>query len=305
MTSLLTMLMEAPIDISTATKFVDSGKKRSIYYDKHWLKIEPVRVQNVNGTDFLIAFEEGEDDLKRYELGKITNWNILGSEPAKRAEKEKQTSSAKVVKTELSGMDKQIADAIVNKRIIKLYYQGDKEEDPGWRTSVKPVCFGSRKGVKYVRAWQDSGKTITKVPAWKLFRLDRIGEWQVAGTKTFYTPPRADFNPSGDKHLDIIYAIADFNQDTPPVPPASKPPKPSKPGGTKKAEKEPSISSPGLGGGSTKQEPQSSKKPVKGPARPGALNPARTGKGPARPGAKKDELKESMVGAILEAVRIL
>lgn len=229
---LLRLLLEAPLDDKTAEKMISSGKQVSIYYQgdddtpKGWKKIEPIKVEDIGGENYLTAFEiEGlgkKPVRKSYKQKKITNWNMLSTAVASTAAKEKEkedkekkkkataAGAPKVRQRKLSGIDEKISDAVVNKRVVKLYYQGDEEEAPGWRTNVEPVCFGSRKGVKYVRAWQEDGKTTTTVPAWKFFRVDRIKNWEADSTKTFNAPPDPRFNPKGDKHLDTIFAIADF-----------------------------------------------------------------------------------------------
>jgi predicted DNA-binding transcriptional regulator YafY len=106
--------------------------------------------------------------------------------------------------------DSLIIDAINNNKIITIYYKGDKETAPGWRTGVIPVCFGITNGKKYLRAWQTAGKTLTYTPEWKLFRVDRIRNWNVAGTKKALEVPDNRFNPSGDKQISRIIAIAKY-----------------------------------------------------------------------------------------------
>ena len=106
--------------------------------------------------------------------------------------------------------DSIIIDAVTNKRVIALYYKGDKETSPGWRIGIVPVCFGITNGKKYLRAWQTSGKTLSEVPEWKLFRVDRIRNWNVVGNKTATDVPDDRFNPNGDKQIRNVLAIAKF-----------------------------------------------------------------------------------------------
>lgn len=101
-----------------------------------------------------------------------------------------------------------LIDLVTNKRIISFYYKGSKETVAGWRT-VEPVCYGERRGVRYLRAWQQAGKTTTIQPAWKFFRIDRIKNWNLSSNKT-NDKARDKFNPKGDKLLDKIYAISDY-----------------------------------------------------------------------------------------------
>lgn len=117
---------------------------------------------------------------------------------------------------EVSGpTDSLIIDAINNKKIIALYYMGDKETAPGWRSGIIPVCFGTKntkKGsFKYIRAWQTAGKTLSQVPEWKLFRVDRIRNWNVSSSKKADTVPDSRFNKSGDKFMDRIIVMAKFD----------------------------------------------------------------------------------------------
>ncbi len=240
----LKLLLEAPLDDKTANNMLSSGKQVSIYYQgdndspRGWKKIEPINIEDKGGEKYLVAFEiEGlgkKPVRKSYQQSKITNWNVLGTKvaavAAKEKEKEKKEEPKKqpikkapgVTQRKFTGIDEKVSDAVVNKRFVKLYYQGDEEESPGWRTDVQPVCFGSRKGVKYVRAWQESGKTTTEVPGWKFFRVDRIKNWDVDATKTFKVPPDSRFNPKGDKHLDTVFAISDFTPDTPEASPINE-----------------------------------------------------------------------------------
>lgn len=117
---------------------------------------------------------------------------------------------------EVSGpSDSLVIDAINNKKYVALYYMGDQETAPGWRTGIIPVCFGTkntkRGTFKYIRAWQTAGKTLTYVPEWKLFRLDRIRNWNVSGKKKATEVPDSRFNSMGDKFMDRIIVMAKFN----------------------------------------------------------------------------------------------
>ena len=106
--------------------------------------------------------------------------------------------------TTSSEVEKAMLNAIRNKRTIAIYYKGAKEGSGGWRKGVVPVMMGIYNGKKYIRAWQRSGKTLTGTPQWKLFRLDRIRNWNIASKATNDTPPGPNFNPNGDdwnKHI--------------------------------------------------------------------------------------------------------
>jgi hypothetical protein len=247
MESLVQLLLEAPLNQKYANLMVKSGNQVSIFYNKKWIKVEPVKATEVQEIPSLIAYEVGKPDkLYSYEFDKITNWNLLSSKKADRAEKEKQRQKKEKKPLEVTpaltepgggtttpsqpkSLPDAIKDAINNKRVVRLYYAGDKEEPPGWRTMVKPVFYGTattkKRGVtpgqNYVRAWVESGKSVSgeknpekkKLPQWRFFREDRIKKWEVEGDKTFSEVPGPGYNPS-DKMLDrrLAYAIFEANE---------------------------------------------------------------------------------------------
>ena len=82
---------------------------------------------------------------------------------------------------------KAIIDMIRNRRVVSIFYMGDDENAPGWR-KLEPVAYGEEKGIKYIRAWQQSGKTLTGNNRWKFFRVDRIRNVNFASNQTFNKP---------------------------------------------------------------------------------------------------------------------
>ena len=86
--NLLDLLLEAPIDNATVSKMIDDKKRVSIYYQgdvktkKGWYSIEPVRVDNKNNVNYLLAYsipkDGGKPTLQYFVQPKIVNWNILG-----------------------------------------------------------------------------------------------------------------------------------------------------------------------------------------------------------------------------------
>ena len=237
------------MDDATAQKMLASGKQVSIYYQgdkdskKGWRKVEPIRIEGEGDEKVMVAYEiEGSTNrppIKRYTQKKIVNWNVLSTVDAKFAKKEKEKKVPgggkkkvqpeptpaggkylKVSKINLGAKGEDFCEAIVNKRVGRFYYKGDKEESPGWRTEVQPVCYGSRKGVKYLRAWVGSGKSVSgekeknpnPLPGWRFFREDRIEKWEIIGTykvKYFLNAPK-DFNPKSDALMDTIFCISHF-----------------------------------------------------------------------------------------------
>ena len=111
----------------------------------------------------------------------------------------------------------QVMDAIKKRYEAKIYYAGDKDGKGKGMRLIQPVAYGlSKAGNPVVRAFQPYGDTTTKVPHWKLFRLDRIDKWSGIRNRKFDTPPApqwsADgkFNPEGDKSMSEVYMVADF-----------------------------------------------------------------------------------------------
>lgn len=290
------ILSEATLTPDIIKKMIEGGNRVSIYYKgdditkKGWRQISAIRMEEKDGEQYLIARDWGSSDEKEIKLivSLISNWNIL----------------SKVSKD----LDSLIKDCIKNKRVVTIKYKGEEETSVGTRIKIKPVCFGYRANKKkYIRAWQEGGKTLSRIPAWKFFRMDRLSDWQIDGMETFERAPGPNFNTEGDKMMDGIYAIADFAPDdagdpTPPSPPKG----PKKP--PSKAKKKPTTKPSSSTGTTSLPKEEPSKKPVKGPARPGASKPLKKTKGPARPGAsspEEDSLRErKIVSAILEAVKI-
>lgn len=254
------------MDDATAQKMLASGKQVSVYYQgdkdskKGWRKIEPIRIEGEGDDKVMVAYEiEGSTNkppIKRYIQKKIINWNVLSTVDAKFAKKEKEKDQKtigggkkkvvakpepvggkelKISKRNLGDKGDDFCEAILNKRVGKMYYKGDKENQPGWRMVVQLVCYGSKKGVKYVRAWVGSGKSVSgeknpekkALPGWRFFREDRIEKWEVYGTfnkntfnKTPDNPvdpktdkaPDSNFNPNGDELMDTIFCISNFSQ---------------------------------------------------------------------------------------------
>ena len=118
-----------------------------------------------------------------------------------------------------------IIDAIKKRYGVKIKY-GDGKEKGGGERFIEPVAYGTMKGTgnPVIRAFQPFGDTKTKVPHWKMFRLDKIEEWrpnrnfhfddpskgQYAKNKFNPTGAEGAFNPYGDKSMDQVFIVADF-----------------------------------------------------------------------------------------------
>lgn len=105
-----------------------------------------------------------------------------------------------------------VIDAIRNKKVVTIYYAGDKTINKGYR-EVEIVAIGphNKSGNIVVRAWQRRGASDTpdNQPGWRLFRLDKINN--ISPTSDTFETPRPYFNPSGDKHMSQVFEIASFD----------------------------------------------------------------------------------------------
>lgn len=112
----------------------------------------------------------------------------------------------------------EVLKAIDTRYRVNIDYMGDDETEPGKRT-IEVYAFGqSKDGNLVIRAYQGFGRTTTVIPAWKLFRLDRITKWEpinvVRGIFNSPISDRADvppFNPNGDKSMATVYKVVQFN----------------------------------------------------------------------------------------------
>lgn len=122
-----------------------------------------------------------------------------------------------------SASPKSICDAITNNRVISIQYQGAEEDSPGWRY-IMPVTFGEdEKGRQAIRAWQPEKKrdggsnnvTVTKVPAWKFFLVERIHNYNMSSNQNFGLPDSKYAGKGKDKHMRRIFCSSDFTTEKP------------------------------------------------------------------------------------------
>jgi hypothetical protein len=77
----------------------------------------------------------------------------------------------------------QIMDSIHLPYRVKIYYQGEDENHPSWR-SIDPYVLGmSTAGNEILRAYQAFGFTTSNGASWKTFRVDRILRWEPTNFK--------------------------------------------------------------------------------------------------------------------------
>lgn len=111
----------------------------------------------------------------------------------------------------------QVTDAIKKRYEVKINYTSDDDNKGGGLRLIQPVAYGTSKaGNPVIRAFQPFGDTKTKVPHWKMFRLDKIDKWMPMRNRKFEEPPHTqwgaegNFNPNGDKSMANVFLVADF-----------------------------------------------------------------------------------------------
>lgn len=110
-----------------------------------------------------------------------------------------------------------VIDAIKKRYEVRVNYKSNDDNEGVGERIIQPVAYGlSRSGNPVVRAFQPFGDSKTKVPHWKLFRLDKFEQWRPLKKRKFEEPPQfpyktdGKFNPNGDKSMSEVYIIADF-----------------------------------------------------------------------------------------------
>jgi predicted DNA-binding transcriptional regulator YafY len=108
----------------------------------------------------------------------------------------------------------QIYNAIKDKRVCVIYYQGDEPGGKGLRV-IEPVAFGlSKRGNAVLRAWDREGAShrgyLNKkpLPSWRLFRVDKITF--LRPTEESFDTPKPNYNPNGDKSMERVFINAVF-----------------------------------------------------------------------------------------------
>ena len=121
--------------------------------------------------------------------------------------------SLKSLITEIASL-KDIQDAIKQKTVVTIYYDGDEPGGKGLRT-IEPVCVGySKRGNVVLRAWDEEGASHTSsigeqpLPGWRLFRVDKIFTFKPTLEK--FNTPRTGYKPNGDKSMTRVILNAKF-----------------------------------------------------------------------------------------------
>jgi hypothetical protein len=110
-----------------------------------------------------------------------------------------------------------VTDAIRKRKPVKITYKADDEPRGQGERIIHPVAYGvSKAGNMVLRAFQPYGDTKTKTPHWKLFRLDKIQDWNILWRRSSFDEPPGqftvdgDYNANGDKSMATVYLSANF-----------------------------------------------------------------------------------------------
>lgn len=112
----------------------------------------------------------------------------------------------------------QVVDSIKKRYRVEINYLDSTSLKKGeGKRIIEPVTYGlSKSGNPVIRAFQPFGDTKTKVPHWKMFRLDKIENWKPFKNSHFKEPPQSQwnvvgqYNPNGDKSMSTVYLSANF-----------------------------------------------------------------------------------------------
>jgi len=110
----------------------------------------------------------------------------------------------------LSNKYNNLGQAINEKKVVTIFYEGDRTVSRGAR-AIEPVVLGThfQSGNPVVRAWQIQGASDTpdNLPGWRMFRVDRISRLKV--TENTFDTPRPQYDPNDD-HIASQDATAQF-----------------------------------------------------------------------------------------------
>lgn len=125
----------------------------------------------------------------------------------------KLVESLKSLITEVASIES-VVDAIKNRDIVTIYYDGDEPGGRGLR-KIEPVCLGlSKAGNRVVRAWDFEGAShraylgFRPLPSWRLFRLDKI--LALTPTNKKFNQMRPKYNVNGDKSMVSVIINAKY-----------------------------------------------------------------------------------------------
>lgn len=230
MSKLLDILLEITLTDTDVKDIVSKGYIIAIKLkgERNFIKNVKPLASSVKNNELYLSAEvqdpvSGEVEKKEYKVSDINNINRASTKkeftpiekkaPTPTEPEEEETPLVEPVRKPASKTKDFIVDLINNNRAAKIYYQGVQEDKPAWRT-VLPVAYGNRTTKQgkhdYIRGWQWEGPSVRGVPKWKLFRKDRIIDWDMSTTEVIKRVPDSNYNPNGDAWMDILYTNAIF-----------------------------------------------------------------------------------------------
>ena len=108
-----------------------------------------------------------------------------------------------------------VNDAISNMHPAEITYHNDNgNEQATGKRKIFPVAYGiSTAGNPVIRAFEDSGDTTSKVPAWKLFLLSNIDSWDTISDESFKDEELNGLAKNGkDKQIQTLYNISPLSK---------------------------------------------------------------------------------------------
>ena len=109
--------------------------------------------------------------------------------------------------TEAKVSNSKIINAIKNRLSVRFYYEGDQNNQKGYREGDIYAYGESTAGNPVIRVYQLRGTTASRVPEWKLFRVDKIRDIEYIGE---FERPQSKFNANGDNSMARVYNIVQF-----------------------------------------------------------------------------------------------
>lgn len=110
----------------------------------------------------------------------------------------------------------EVVDAINNRYRAFIDYSDEDNNAPGQRL-VEPYALGiTNAGNLALRAYQYQGATLSGIPKWKMFRLDRMRRWRPLRNSKFNLQPKDQgfdappYNSTGDKSMVSVLAQVKF-----------------------------------------------------------------------------------------------
>ena len=111
----------------------------------------------------------------------------------------------------------EVTDAINNRYRVLINYDDEEPNPQTGQRLIEPYVYGlTMAGNEAIRAFQYYGSTRRGIPKYKMFRLDRILNWNPQPNNHFYADPKKlgvathKYNENGDGSMTAIFAQVHF-----------------------------------------------------------------------------------------------